>query len=303
MTYILYNPHSGNKAAEEAEILTVFQIDECITRDITEIRDYKAFFSPLEQHDTVILCGGDGTLNRFVNDTDGMEIPCEILYYPIGTGNDFALDLGYSAGCNPFPVKEYLRDLPIAEVNGGQYRFLNNVGFGIDGYCCEVGDKAKVRSEKPVSYTAIAIRGLLFHFQPTNATVTVDGRQYNYEKVWIAPTMKGRFYRGGMMPTPNQNRSDPDGKVSLMVLHGTGKLKTLTLFPSIFKGKHIRHTKSVAIHTGREISVTFDRPTPLQIDGETFPCVTSYRVSTAANAKKVPLPPHSGSQVRIGQSL
>ena len=288
MTYILYNPLSGKaNAAEEAEILTVFQIDDCIIKNITEITDYQDFLSQLDEYDSLILCGGDGTLNRFVNATAGIDIKCDILYYPIGTGNDFAHDLGYTANSNPFSIKEYLHNLPIAEVNGKKYRFLNNVGFGIDGYCCEVGDKLKAQSDKPVNYTSIAIKGLLFHFKPTNATVTVDGKQYTYEKVWIAPTMKGRFYGGGMMPTPNQDRTDPDGKVSLMILYGSGKLKTLTVFPSIFKGKHTKHTEMVAIHTGHDISVKFDRPTSLQIDGETFLGVTEYGVHAGVPAKIV----------------
>ena len=177
-----------------------------------------------------------------------------------------------------------VKELPVAEVNGKKYRFLNNVGFGIDGYCCEVGDKLKAESDKPVNYTSIAIKGLLFHFKPTGATVTVDGKQYHYEKVWIAPTMKGRFYGGGMMPTPSQDRTDPEGKVSLMVLHGSGKLKTLAVFPSIFKGKHIKHTEMVSIHTGHNIHVTFDRPTSLQIDGETFLGVTEYSVKAGIPA-------------------
>ena len=286
MTHILYNPHSGKaNAAEEAEILTVFQIDDCIIKNITEIIDYQDFLAPLDEYDSLILCGGDGTLNRFVNATDGIDIKCDILYYPIGTGNDFAHDLGYAANSNPFSIKGYLHNLPIAEVGGKKYRFLNNVGFGIDGYCCEVRDKLKLQSDKPVNYTSIAIKGLLFHFKPTNATVTVDGKQYTYEKVWIAPTMKGRFYGGGMMPTPSQDRTDPDGKVSLMILYGSGKLKTLTVFPSIFKGKHVKHTEMVAIHTGHDISVKFDRPTSLQIDGETFLGITEYHVHAGVPAK------------------
>lgn len=285
MTYILYNPLSGNKDAEElADILTIFQIGKSVTKNIIEIKDYCEFFSHINPSDTVILCGGDGTLNRFANDTDGIDIECELLYYPIGTGNDFAHDVGYIENDNPFPIKDYLRDLPIAEVNGMKYRFLNNVGFGIDGYCCEVGDQLKAQSDKPVNYTSIAIKGLLFHFKPTNATVTVDGKQYTYEKVWLAPTMKGRFYGGGMMPTPCQDRNDLDGKVSLMVLHGSGKLKTLTVFPSIFKGKHVKHTEMVTIHTGHDIHVKFDRPTSLQIDGETFLGVTEYSVKAGIPA-------------------
>ena len=151
------------------------------------------------------------------------------------------------------------------------------MGFGIDGYCCEIGDKLKKKSTKPVNYTAIAIKGLLFYFEPKNATVVVDGKEYFYKKVWVAPTMKGRFYGGGMMPTPFQNRCAQDGSLSVMIFHGKGRLSTLMAFPSIFKGKHIKHKSMVKIHTGHEISVKFDKPCAVQIDGETILGVSEYK--------------------------
>jgi len=112
----------------------------------------------------------------------------------------------------------------------------------------------------------------------------VDGKQYTYKKVWLAPTMNGRYYGGGMMPTPAQDRLRQDGKVSLLIFHGTGKFRTLMIFLSLFKGEHIRHTKNVAILEGHDIRVEFDRPTPLQIDGETISGVTSYTVHSAERA-------------------
>ena len=66
-------------------------------------------------------------------------------------------------------------------------------------------------------------KGLLFHYKPTNATITVDGKKHTYKKVWLAPTMNGRYYGGGMMPAPNQERIGKKKKVTLMVMHGTGK--------------------------------------------------------------------------------
>lgn len=67
-----------------------------------------------------------------------------------------------------------------------------------------------------------------------------------------------------------------------MVFHTPGKLKALTVFPSIFKGEHIRHTHVVEVLTGQDITVEFDRPAPLQIDGETIPDVTAYRAVACA---------------------
>ena len=284
--YVLFNPHAGNGIdLDKVNHLSELYNCDVVYKDITEISDYKSFLSGVCEDDIIILCGGDGTLNRFVNDTEGISIPCDLLYCALGTGNDFLRDIDKVADGTPISVKKYLTDLPMVEVKGKKYRFINNVGFGIDGYCCQVGDELKQASSKSVNYTAIAIKGLLFHYKPTSATVTVDGIEHHYKKVWIAPTMKGKFYGGGMIATPNQDRNDPEKKLSVMIFYGKGRIKTLMVFPSIFKGEHIKHKDMVAIHTGSEISVTFDRPSPLQIDGETILGVTGYTAKAMAFAK------------------
>lgn len=279
--YIMYNPLAGGgRGMDEVRMLDVIYEGEVIFQDLTQLHDLRSFLAGLEPADVVVLCGGDGTLNRFANDTRDLELHHEIRYYANGTGNDFLRDLAMAQGDEPMPINQYLKALPTVTVKGHDLHFINGVGFGIDGYCCQEGDRLRQQSGKPVNYTTIAIKGLLFHYQPTKATVTVDGQRFTYENVWIAATMKGRYYGGGMMNAPAQDRLDPEGKVSLVLFHGAGRLKTLLVFPSIFKGTHINHPKQVATHTGRDITVRFDRPTPLQIDGETVLDVEEYRVHT-----------------------
>ena len=50
------------------------------------------------------------------------------------------------------------------------------------------------------------------------------------------------------------------------------------VFPSIFKGEHVKQKKLIDIVEGHHIVVEFDRPTALQIDGETVSGVTKYEV-------------------------
>lgn len=232
----------------------------------------------------IVICGGDGTLNRFINDEAAGKPACPLYYYAIGTGNDFLTDLGKEVGADPVPLEPYLQDLPTVTVKGKTYRFLNNVGFGIDGYCCEVADRQRAVSDKPVNYASIAIRGMLGGWSPVNATVSVDGEELKLRGVWLAPTMNGRYYGGGMMAAPKQDRLSPERTVSLLLMYGGGRLRTLIAFPSIFKGEHVKHKKMVKILTGHRIHVEFDRPCALQIDGETILGVTGYDAVSGAGA-------------------
>ncbi len=280
---VLYNPHAGNDTgkAEAEKLKNILKDDELDFIDMTSVNSYTEFFASLSGDGRLVIAGGDGTLNRFVNEVGDALPDTDIYYFASGSGNDFAHDLGKGKNAEPYVINKYLTDLPTVTVKGKEYKFINGIGYGIDGYCCEVGDKQRETSDKPVNYTAIAIKGLLFHFKPCNATVTVDGVERKYEKVWLAPTMNGRFYGGGMIPTPNQDRLGESGTLSCMVFFGSGKLKTLSVFPSIFKGEHIKHTEMVEILTGHSIKVEFDRPTALQIDGETVLGVTEYEAVSA----------------------
>ena len=281
MRYVIYNPLANNKTGlESTKAYLSGKIDEDVEyKDVTQIDNLGAFIGSLTESDHVILAGGDGTVNKFINALDSMPA-CQIDYIAVGSGNDFKNDIASRGELNGdfIDLKKYMENLPTVTVKGETYKFINGIGYGIDGYCCEKGDEFKAKSDKPVNYTGIAVKGLLFHFKPRNATVTVDGNTVSFKKVWLSPTMKGKFYGGGMMVAPKQDRLSGDKKVSVVVWHGTGKLTTLMRFPKIFKGEHVQYTKMINIYEGSEVKVSFDKPTALQIDGETVLGVTEYTV-------------------------
>ena len=103
----------------------------------------------------------------------------------------------------------------------------------------------------------------------------MDGVKHEFDNVWLAPAMKGRFYGGGMMVAPGQDRFSD--KLTVVVYHCKSKLKTLTVFPSIFKGEHVKHEDMVSIFQGNEVEIRYSRPCAAQIDGETVLNVTEYR--------------------------
>jgi diacylglycerol kinase family enzyme len=91
--------------------------------------------------------------------------------------------------------------------------------------------------------------------------------------------MNGRFLGGGMKMAPMQYRMSD--KLSCIAVHNAGRLKVLLLFLTIFKGNHIKHKSLVDWCQGHEITVKFDRPVSMQIDGEVYTNITSYRATKA----------------------
>jgi len=282
---ILFNPLAGNKDgyARAHKLETVYAGHELRFFNIIAISDYSEFFKLLYEDETLVLAGGDGTIAGFVNETENYRKDRRIWYYPTGTGNDFWKDLGYKIGDEPKDITDYLNNLPTLQISGTKEHFINGVGFGLDGYCCQAGDELRKTPGKKINYTAIAIKALLFHYRRTDATIMVDGKMSTFKHVWIAPTMFGRFYGGGMMAAPNQDRNSKKRTLTCVVMHSWSRLLTLVLFPGIFKGNHIKHKKHISVFEGREIRVRFNSPRPLQCDGETRLGVTEY-IATCKDA-------------------
>lgn len=280
MKYLLINKKTHNENYEEA----LLSLEKFLSDGFNEIEvsnddfNYEEFMKKIEEKDEVIICGGDGTLNYFINHIDLDNIKNNIYLYPAGTGNDFLNDLNKKDTKEPILINEYLKNLPTVIINDElKMKFINGVGYGIDGYCCEVADNLRDKINKPVNYSSIAIKGLLFHFKKRIANIKIDDNNYQFKNVWLVPTMKGRFYGGGMMIAPNQDRLK-DEDLSVVVYKTRSKLKALMVFPSIFKGEHIKKKKVVKIFKGKNIEVSFNIPCALQVDGETILNVKKYKV-------------------------
>ncbi len=281
MVCILYNPLANNSRGEhDARNWAKENGIEGEFISLLETQDMTGFLNGLDPKDEVILTGGDGTLNRFANDVYGHEINVPVYYVKCGSGNDFFRDNEKYAKDGKIELRPFLKDLPQITVNGIKRRFLNGIGYGLDGETCKAGDIQKQHSDKPVNYTNIAIKLLLGGYELKKATVTVDGETDIYENVWLASTMKGRFYGGGLMVAPDQDRFNEDGTVSVVALYKKSRLITLMRFPSLNKGEHVLKKDWVTVKRGHRVEVSFDKPCALQIDGDVIDNVTSYIVET-----------------------
>ena len=136
MKYYLYNPLANNGIRsfipEGANLIDASKTD------------YREFFSSLKDDDEVVLIGGDGTINYLINHVDVSELKNIVYLYGNGSGNDFLNDINEKPG-KEILLNPYLVNLPTATVNGKKYKYINNMSFGIDGYCCEEADRIKAK--------------------------------------------------------------------------------------------------------------------------------------------------------------
>ena len=282
MNYVMFNHLSNNGEGENRAdalftTLGVSEGDEYKKIDLVGLNALD-FFKKLTENDLVYFVGGDGTISRLANDLGDFEPPCPVLLIAGGTGNDFLKDVlenypeeGYT------DIRKFIRNLPTIRVNGEERKFINGIGFGIDGMCCEVADQQKAAGKKKINYTSLSINLMLFKYKCPNATVIIDdGRERTFEKVWLASAMNGRYYGGGMKEAPEQDRMGDS--LTCVIWHGSGKLKTLTTFPKIFEGKHVEKKDMITVIPAKKIKIKFDSPMAMQIDGDTVLNVTEYEV-------------------------
>ena len=284
---IFYNPHScgGNGLKIAKEIETLMGDNTYSYYDILSGTSLNEVINSLPKETNVILTGGDGTLNSFINQIDDIDSR-SFYFYASGSGNDFVRDIGCKKRTKPILINKYIKNLPTANINGTTYKFINCVGSGMDGYCCAEVERLRKISKRRGNYLAAAIKALLYAYKPCDAYVVADGKEYIFKNTWLVPTMNGRFFGGGFMAAPDQDRLNSDNSLSLVAMHSKNFFKIVTAFLLIMKGKHIKLKSMIKVIKGHEFSIKLSKSAFLQIDGETIPNITEYTVSSAKKLSK-----------------
>ena len=281
MIYVLMNPKANNGLGEinAREWAGKSLKEEPTFINVLETADMKGFLSSLDENDEIIVTGGDGTIHNFVNNVYDLKLKNKMYYVKSGSGNDFYRDNAeYVDELGRIELSRFLKNLPLVKVNGIERRFVNGIGYGLDGIACAIGEQMRMKTSRKINYTSIAVKQLLGKYKMRHATVTVDGVTKEYDNVWVCPTMKGKYYGGGMKVAPNQDRFDPENKVTVVTFHKKGRIATLLSFTNFSKGNHEKLSKNIDSVRGSKVEVKFDIPCALQIDGEVVENVTSYVV-------------------------
>jgi len=253
--------------------------------------------------DAILIFGGDGTVHRHLAELVRLHLP--VLVVPRGSGNDFARSLGLQnmtaalrAWVQFTSNGQNVRTIDLGVIapleNPALRHFFCSVGgVGLDAAVAERANRLPRWLRGHGGYVA-ALPGALLGFAPLPMKVSA-GEDSDYavrseKPTTLAAFANGSTYGGGMKIAPGARMDD--GKLDVCLIRGIGKLKLLTLFPTVYFGKHLA-ISAVDYFQTRSLKIETEHPLDVYADGE-FVCHTPVEVSVARAVLPVIAPSSSG---------
>ena len=184
--------------------------------------------------DTVIACGGDGTVNEVVNGLEGTRVALGII--PAGTANDFARQVGIPDDPNG-AMDVILRRKPViidtASMNGRRYLNVSSGGVGAEA-TAETPPDAKA-SLGPVAYFISGLRKLA-GLEPRRALF--EAPEFRLEGPFLLFAVgNARATGGGTLITPKA--SVRDGLLDVCIVGSMSRGEFAKLVLRVKRGEHL----------------------------------------------------------------
>lgn len=239
-----------------------------------------------EKPDILVAGGGDGTINAVASEVLKTDILFGVL--PLGTLNHFAKDAGIpletDAAIQNILAENVVR-IDAAEVNGKV--FLNNSSLGI--YPNIVAQREEVQSHGHAKWTSFmwAFFGVLKKYPMVRVKIEAENKTALHKTPFVFIGNNQYIMEGFTM---GGRKGLTDGKLSLFVIHRTGKLGLLRLaLKALFGG--VRQDKDFDAYSVGEIVIESDLPVvKVSTDGEVNEMKTPLHYKILPKALQLILP-------------
>lgn len=222
-----------------------------------------------DRWDGIVAIGGDGTVQEAVNGLLDSPIPLGII--PVGTGNDFARNLGIPRDPDRAAAvigARRVRRVDLGEVNGRRYVQVAGVGFDAQVAAMVSANRSRLPGGGALPYLWGALHQLMT-FQNRELTITLQGSEGEQEVRRVPALMtavgNSRFYAGGLKICP-EARVD-DGLLDVCIIGDLNRWQRVEVLARVFSGAHVRHPK-VQYTRARALHIEGPRDLLIQADGQ-----------------------------------
>lgn len=218
--------------------------------------------------ETIIVVGGDGTINEVANGLISLANAPAIGIVPAGRGSDLVRNLGAPTDVDQ-AVNVSLEgsrrciDTILATFSDGTSRyFVNAGGLGFDAAVAEMATRSRMPgSTLPYLH---GVLGALVRYRNVPITITIDGEDIA-GTTCLALVANGERLGGGMKLVPGASLDD--GLFDVAIVGDISKLDLLRNMPRIYRGTHVNH-RMFTHRTARSIRIATSSPVAVQLDGE-----------------------------------
>jgi YegS/Rv2252/BmrU family lipid kinase len=215
-----------------------------------------------EKVDSVIVGGGDGTINAAALGVLKTNLPLGIL--PLGTANDLARTLGIPFdidGAAGVIATGKTRRIDLGLVNGEP--FFNVASIGLSAELAQKLTRDIKRRYGRLGYALVALKVLL-QARPFSAIITSETESVRVRTLQVA-VGNGRFYGGGN--AVEKDAAIDDQHLDLYSLELEKAWKLALMAKSFRYGEHGAWDEVRAVRA-KEFDIRTRRPRPVNADGE-----------------------------------
>lgn len=233
---------------------------------------------------SVIVVGGDGTINEVVNGLYGRD--CMLSIIPAGSGNDFVKmfdmdiprdrSIGYATGSKIRQID--IGHIQIKRKNGVEVQryFVNAVGIGLDALVSHINSQFNLLKGFP-AYVVAALKAIVV-YKPQNAVMRLQGQVWEGRPLLLA-VGNGSTVGGGFKLTPNAQLDD--GMLDICWAERMSLWRIARILPTVLSGRHLKFPE-VRSSRASELIFQSDAGVPVHIDGEMMGLdVVEVRISIA----------------------
>ena len=213
----------------------------------------------------IYACGGDGTLNEVAAGAAGFA-NAAVTVFSGGSGNDFVKLFD-----DPKAFFDLERLLDAEEATFDMIRVGEDLALNI----CSVGLDARIGTDVanykriPLlsGFRAYAVSTVINLFKGISEhyAVEIDGERMDGRFTFVC-VCSGRYYGGGFNPVPE---ADPaDGLLDVLLVDKVNLLQVPFIIGKYKNGRYKELGKLVRYFRTKEVKVTCDKPTPINLDGE-----------------------------------